>query len=273
VLQRNFGFDGQLKVFYLEEIVRIRMVAAHGYRLCTFAVIGGVVLTMLNFCAAQSAAPSTEERPLVQVERNQLCVTNGMIEARDGGWLSIETPSSRAVVPNAVVQVAEIRFKYLGPSASARPLASGELRRQIGLKLRVQDSCNLLYAMWHIEADSELAVLVKRNPGMRTHAQCGATGYSPVKAASAITLAKVRPGELHTLRAELRGEELTLTTDGTVAWEGQVPTDVTEFDGPVGLRTDNGRFELTYSTVLGDLATRGESTKGKVARCAPSPSD
>jgi hypothetical protein len=248
------------------------MVAARTYRHCAFAVSGGVLLMMLNFSVAQAGEPK-EERPLVHVERSELCVTNGMIETRDGGWLSIETPSSRAVVPNTVVQVAEIRFKYLGPSASARPLASGELRRQIGLKLRAQDSCNLIYAMWHIEADSELAVLIKRNPDMHTHAQCGARGYFPVKALTAMTLAKARPGELHTLHAELRDNRLTLTTDGTVAWDGRVPTDVTEFDGPVGLRTDNGRFEFEYFAVLGDPGTQGKSTKGNVARCAPSPGD
>jgi hypothetical protein len=250
----------------------LSVVAAHTYRHCALAVIGGVFLMMLNFSMAQSAKPKAE-RSVAHVERSQLCVTNGIIETRDGGWLSIETPSSRAVVPSAVEQVAEIRFKYLGPSASAKPLASGELRRQIGLKLRAQDSCNLLYAMWHIEADSELVVLVKRNPGLQTHAQCGARGYFPVKAVTATTLAKVRPGELHILHAELRDNRLTLTTDGVVVWDGQVPTDVRAFDGPVGLRTDNGRFELEYFAVLGNPAMQGKSSKGNVARCSPSPGD
>ena len=57
-----------------------------------------------------------------------------------GGRLAIETPSSRAIIQagtgNAADQIAEIQFQYLGPSQDSRPLASGELRRQIGLKLR-----------------------------------------------------------------------------------------------------------------------------------------
>jgi hypothetical protein len=249
------------------------MRTAQTFRHRALAVIAGVLVTIPNFCWAQSLGPSTEERPPERIDRNHLCVTNGMITTQNSGLLSIETPSSRAVVPDTVVQTAEIRFRYLGPSASARPLASGELRRQIGLKLRAQDSCNLLYAMWHIEADSELAVLVKRNPGMRDHKQCGARGYLPVKAVTAITLGKVRPAELHTLHAELRSNRLTLIADGIVAWEGQVPTDVTEFDGPVGLRTDNGRFELEYFAVLSDPATQRKRAKGNVAHCAPSPAD
>ena len=247
------------------------MHAAPAFRRRAFAFIVGVLLAIPNFCTAQSTQPSTAEQPLVRIDRSHLCVTNGMIRTQDSGLLSIETPSSRAVVPGTVVQAAEIRFRYQGPTASSKPLASGEMRRQIGLKLRAQDTCNLLYAMWHIEPDSRLTVLIKRNPGMQTHAQCGARGYSTIKPLRAITLEKMQPGELHTLHAQLRGEELTLLADGALAWQGRVGVGVADFDGPVGLRTDNGRFELEYFAVLGDLAPQGKSTKGNVARCAPSP--
>lgn len=238
-----------------------------------FAVIVGVLVAIPNLCAAQPAAPSTEARSLDRVDRSHLCVTNGMITTRYNGLLSIETPSSRAVVPTTVEQTAEIRFRYLGPTASSKPLASGELRRQIGLKLLAQDTCNLLYAMWHIEPDSKLAVLIKRNPGMQTHEQCGAKGYLPIKPLKTMTLGKVQPGELHTLRAQLHGEELTLIADGVLAWQGQLQVADAEFDGPVGLRTDNGRFELEYFGVLGDLATQTKTAKGNVAHCAASTGD
>lgn len=249
------------------------MHAARTFRHRAFAVIAGMLVSFLNFCAAQSAGPSSTERSLEHIDRSRLCVTNGMITEQNGGLLSIETPSSRAVVPETVVQTAEIRFRYLGPTARFKPLASGEMRRQIGLKLRAQDTCNLLYAMWHIEPNSKLAVLIKRNPGMKTHEQCGAKGYSSIEPLKAITLGKMQPGELHTLRAELRGDDLTLIADGVLAWHGQVQVGTTGFDGPVGLRTDNGRFEFEYFAVLGDLATQGKRAKGNVARCVPSPGD
>jgi hypothetical protein len=51
-------------------------------------------------------------------------------------------------------------------------------------------------------------------------------------------------GTTHVLAAALDGEELVVRVDGAVAWEGRVGREVLAFDGPVGLRSDNGRFEV-----------------------------
>jgi hypothetical protein len=142
--------------------------------------------------------------------------------------------------------VAEIRFTYLGPSEGSKPLASGEMRRQIGLKLRALNQCNLLYVMWHIEPDTKVAVSIKRNPGRSTHEQCDAHGYTTIRPRASTTLPRVLPGESHTLRAVLAGENLTLAADGKTVWEGSLGNGVTGIDGPVGLRTDNARFEFDY---------------------------
>ena len=183
---------------------------------------------------------------LQRIDADSLCVTNGAIRPLPDGRLSIDSASSRAVVREATPQTAEIRFRYLGPSAASKPLASGELRRQIGIKLRAEDSCNLLYAMWHIEPDSRIAVSIKRNPGQRTHAECGAHGYRNIKPHLSRSLPPISPGEVHQFRAALRGARLTLTADGRVVWEGDVSAQALPFDGPVGLRTDNARFELEF---------------------------
>jgi hypothetical protein len=99
-------------------------------------------------------------------------VANGVVSALVGDRLTIDTASSRAIAQvggeSASDQIAEIHFKYLGPSQDSRPLASGILRRQIGLKLRAQDSCNLIYAMWRIEPDTGVTVSLKRNAGLHT---------------------------------------------------------------------------------------------------------
>lgn len=185
---------------------------------------------------------------LQRVSRDQLCVTNGEITTTSNGRLAINTPSSRAIVQMpAAPNVAEIRFTYLGPSQGSKPLASGEMRRQIGLKLRAQDQCNLLYVMWHIEPDTKFGVSIKRNPGQNTHEQCDAHGYVTIRPRVSTTLPRVLPGESHTLRAELTGEDLTLTADGKIVWQGSIGDGMTGIDGPVGLRTDNARFELDYS--------------------------
>ena len=112
-------------------------------------------LALKTACAAVLVdllvASSTLAEELRPVARSDLCVTNGEIKALPGGRLLVETASSRAVLRSPTDAAAEIDFRYLGPSAGAKPLASGELRRQIGLKLRAQDTCNLVYAMWRIE--------------------------------------------------------------------------------------------------------------------------
>jgi hypothetical protein len=162
---------------------------------------------------------------LQRIDRGRLCVTNGVVSSSDGR-LAIATSSSRAIVQsgtdNAADQVAEIRFQYLGPSQDSRPLASGQMRRQIGLKLRAEDSCNLIYAMWRIEPEAKVVVSTKRNSGQHAHRQCGVHGYINFKPQDDSGPLPVRPGESHTLRAELRGHDLTVTADGKVAWQGSL---------------------------------------------------
>ena len=186
---------------------------------------------------------------LQRIDRGRLCVTNGIVSALAGDRLAVNTPSSRAIIQagaeNAADQIAEIQFRYLGPSQESRPLASGELRRQIGLKLRAQDSCNLIYAMWHIEPDPRLAVSIKRNAGLHTHEQCGAHGYINFKSQDG-DLPPIRLGEAHELRAVLHGTDLTITVDGKVAWHGSLASEMALPAGPPGFRTDNARFTFDY---------------------------
>jgi hypothetical protein len=203
-------------------------------------------LTMSGSSLGQAAQPSSTA-PL-RITRDRLCVTNGAVTLGKEGWLAIETPSARAVVRDVSTRAAEIRFRYLGPTAAAKPLASGELRRQIGLKLRAQDTCNLLYVMWHIEPNPRIAVAIKRNPGKHTHAQCGARGYVPLKGEKTRGLPPFVSSETHSLLAELRDDRLSVLADGQLVWEGSLGPLVSEFDGPVGLRTDNGRFEFEMFT-------------------------
>jgi hypothetical protein len=125
-------------------------------------------------------------------------------------------------------------------------LESGELRRQIGLKLRAQDTCNVIYVMWHIEPATGIVVSVKRNRGQRTHVDCGARGYTIIRAARRTPVPTVEPGSWHSMRAALGEGALTVWSDGAVVWEGALPVNLIDFDGPVGVRSDNARFEIEY---------------------------
>jgi hypothetical protein len=229
--------------------------------------LASLALLPLMAAGVRDAARAASEVPLRAIGRDQLCVTNGAISSLPDGRLAIETPSSRAVLRASTGQVAEIRFRYLGPTLDSKPLASGEMRRQIGLKLRAQDSCNLVYAMWHIEPDSKFGVSIKRNIGKSTHEQCHADGYTTIKPGQSVTLPRIRVGEPHVLRAALEDSKLTLTADGKTVWEGELGKRIAEFDGPVGLRTDNARFELEY------LASPGQAPSPYALQCRQGPGD
>jgi len=181
---------------------------------------------------------------LLPVTRQQLCVTTGTVTAGEHGRLVIEVPEMRAIVASGPARTVEARLRYLGPTRDVKRLASGELRRQIGFKLRAANTCNVVYVMWHIAPDSRLAVSVKSNPGMTTHAQCDAHGYVNLKPARQGPAPILRPGEWHRVRARLAGEELSVSLDGHAVWRGSIGAEGMAFDGPVGLRSDNGRFEL-----------------------------
>ncbi|MGZ3458277.1 MAG: hypothetical protein ACXU86_07170 [Archangium sp.] len=197
--------------------------------------------------SASMGKPMKADGALTPVEPKQVKVTEGKLETLPNGRSSIDVPKMRAVVPSTgepKARVAELRFTYLGATREQKPLLSGELRRQIGLKLRAQDGCNVVYAMWRIEPKAGLVVSVKHNPGMHRSDDCGNGGYQTVKPRSSSSVPVLGPGDSHTLRAELQGAELTLRVDGRPVWDGTLPPEALTFDGPVGLRSDNGRFEV-----------------------------
>jgi hypothetical protein len=232
------------------------------------ALIAFISCSFAQWIPDAAASPRSE-----RIEKDELCVTNGIVTALPGGLLGVDTPSSRAVVRIVTAQTAEIRFRYLGPSKSSKPLASGELRRQIGLKLRAQDTCNLLYVMWHIEPDAKIAVSIKRNAYKHTHEECGAHGYTNIKGHSSAALPKILPGEVHTLRAELQGNDLIVIADGRMVWNGTLGPAIAAFDGPVGFRTDNARFEFEYFAGSALPGTHSNTPDKRLNACLSSPGD
>ena len=118
------------------------------------------------------------------------------------------------------------------------------MRRQIGLKLRAEDGCNLLYAMWRLAPKPGLVVSLKRNPGQHSSGDCGASGYTNHRPRRGSPAPALEPGVRHTLHAEQRGNELIVSVDGATAWQGELPAEALSLVGPSGLRSDNGRFDL-----------------------------
>jgi hypothetical protein len=123
-------------------------------------------------------------------------------------------------------------------------LRSGVEPVQIGAKLRAADGCNVVYAMVRIEPDPEIKVQVKRNPGAHTHDDCGTSGYRAVAPSAKLPLPLIAEGSSHRMRAFLEGRALRVWFDEELAWAGDVGDEVSSFNGPVGIRTDNGRFDV-----------------------------
>ena len=206
----------------------------------------------LNFCALAVVLLTGQANPqstrFLPVSKADLCVTEGAIDQAPGQPLSVNVSKMRAYVNAYTQPAAEARFTYLGSTPNESPLASGEMRRQFGLKLLAQDACNLVYAMWRIEAESKLVVSVKSNHGEHTSAQCGNRGYQNIKPRRSSPVPVLTPGSAHTLRAQMNGTEMEVFADNSLVWEGSLGADALSFDGPVGLRSDNARLLIDFAT-------------------------
>jgi hypothetical protein len=214
------------------------MNARYGYE-CAALVSGAI---FLSACAADVS------RAGEAVTELEGCFTSGELADIDGASISIEDPQTRGVVPGTataidVLQQATQTFTYLGETEETIPLGSGEIRHQIGLKLRSQDPCNLLYVMWRVE-DQRIVVQIKRNPGQSTSSACGNNGYGTVRDISA-NVPAVAIDSSHTLYARVRNQWLRVYADGVLLWEGSLVTTATphgaDFVGDFGWRTDNVR--------------------------------
>jgi hypothetical protein len=181
------------------------------------------------------------------VTADALRFTQGEIESPATDLLTVRVSRMRAVVSRDTPQHIELLFRYLGPSSENRPLSSGEERRQVGLKLQSQDPCNLIYVMWRLEPErkpDEVVVSRKYNPGKRTSKECGNGGYVNLKSKSAPKVKAGSQSTWHHLRAHLQEGKLTVTVDQNDPWVCALDKESVTLHGPVGIRTDNGEFDM-----------------------------
>lgn len=178
---------------------------------------------------------------LANISKNRLRVTLGKISTSPSGILSISDPEVRAMVEGGKPQKIAMSFTYLGPTEKTEPLASGRIRRQLGLKMAQENSCNRISIMWHAYPATRIQIQTKENPGKETSSECGASGYSTV--ANIIkNVPALKLGSSHKLETELIGRQLTVYIDDKKIWSGSVPAKTLKFNGQVGVRTDNVRM-------------------------------
>ena len=88
---------------------------------------------------------------------------------------------------------------------------------------------------------------MKRNEGESTHLECGAGGYENITPTRSAPVPRVAVNESHVLAARIEGTRLRVTVDGAEAWEGELPKEAFQFNGPAGVRTDNVDVDLDFS--------------------------
>lgn len=195
-----------------------------------------VALAIAVGCTREPAAPVLPIAP-------SLRLTEGTARP-EAGRVAIAEPSTRGIAPASSGDAAALDITYLGTTTETAQLASGAVRAQLGLKLRAQDSCNVIYVMWRIEPVSEIVVQLKRNAQATTHATCGTAGYERVPPGHQSTPPPLVPGSSHVLSAAITGDDLVVWADQTLVWRGTLPPEARALAGPAGFRTDNVRAEL-----------------------------
>ena len=206
------------------------------------------VAALLSFVLLSPSLAQAPAGDFRDVNPASLCVTEGTIEKAGDHRLAVNVPKMRAYVNAWTGQSIEARFTYLGPTSKEEALGSGAKRRQFGFKLRAQDACNLVYAMWRIDPEEKLVVSVKRNPDAHTSAECGNRGYENIKPRKSAPVPGLHPGDSHTLRAEMKKEELRVFVDNREVWSGAVGAGAAPLAGRVGVRSDNARLEFDLKT-------------------------
>lgn len=204
------------------------------------------MIALAALLAAVAGGPAGTIPPLEPVPSRDLRVTQGVVR-EDRGALRVDGPRLRAEVPGRGGERAEVRFTYLGPSVETLALGSGAERRQLGLKLRGQDGCNVVYAMWRFDPEPGVVVQLKRNPGQHASSACGNRGYVTVRPELSLPVTPPAPGETRGFRADIERGRLSVRVDGRLVWDGALPPAAEELRGPAGLRADNARVRLVLA--------------------------
>ena len=167
------------------------------------------LLFFLIPCAAYNQVAGTR----LAIGRESLCVTEGAVEKGPNDRLAVNATKMRAYVNTWTAQDIQAHFTDLGPTGEESKLGSGATRIQFGLKLRAQDACNLVYAMWRFDPDSRIVVSIKRNSSQSKSSECGNRGYQNIKPRHTVAVPVLRPGDSHNFGAEIQREELHVFVD------------------------------------------------------------
>lgn len=190
-----------------------------------------------------AGSPSTlaHDMPTRALPLEQLHTTLGRLEWTGQVWVHTG-PKLRATFPRSRGDSAALRFKYLGGTRETVALKSGQTRRQLGLKLRARDSCNVLYVMWRF--DTEGIVVQSKSNRVSRHEECGNDGYHTLRPYWAIPVEPPEPNSTHELAARIDAAGVEVSVDSRVVLRANLHPGFVPATGEAGFRSDNVRFEL-----------------------------
>lgn len=166
--------------------------------------------------------------------------------AAPGSWRRSDRKNFRYTQPAAHPERARMKFVIKERMASPMKLGSGAVRHQLGLMLRQENQCNLLYVMIRLDAEPSIVVQEKYNDGEASHAECLNNGYRTIKGTAVGKVGAVVAGEIHELGAEVEGGETKVYFDGRLVWRGGGPGMI-KAGSNIGVRSDNLSFEFELS--------------------------
>src|SRR3954453_23199793 len=127
---------------------------------------------LVAFAPCSSSHPAAPTTKVEAVAPDRMCVTHGVMQGTQ-----VADPELRAVATTSGGDAAALTFKMHDWPTDTKALRSGDVRHQLGLKLRAADGCSLVYVMWRLDPPMpSVEVQVKRNPGAANNDECGTSG-------------------------------------------------------------------------------------------------
>lgn len=231
-----------------------------------------ILVFIIIFQLLIPTSSASDPPPMRVVPIQNICLGNGEIRSGNTLRFSIDSPQPRLSILNSRNTKARLVFLYLGDTAVLRSLNSGELRRQIGLRLNYLNTCNVVNVIWQFGEKSNVVVSKKINEHLSENSQCLDRGYLSIKPDFRRQLRTPEMGSIHSIEFDTQGTRLTVVVDNQVAWIGNVP-ELDKDNGVIGLRGDNVKFDF-------DLEFLPVDNKDKVVKnmkltkenCLPFPS-
>lgn len=167
------------------------------------------------------------------------------IETDANSRSEVLTSLSRAVVTGNADQKVKVNFTTVGFVDD--PVNNPNNHKQMALKLKAANSCNVLYVIWDADG-GPIVVANKRNDGIVD--TCGPKGYSVIVPSASSPVPALVVGSSHTLQADYVDPVLNVYADGNLVWNGTIGKNLVPYSGPVGLRTDGMQFKFDVYTKL-----------------------